>query len=48
MIAVVNPTSLALLKPAGQWGARGADIAVGEGQPLGRAAVLAAARTSVS
>jgi glycine dehydrogenase subunit 1 len=34
-IAVVNPTSLALLKPPGQWGKRGADIAVGEGQPLG-------------
>jgi glycine dehydrogenase subunit 1 len=35
LIAVVNPTSLALLKPPGEWGARGADIAVGEGQPLG-------------
>jgi glycine dehydrogenase subunit 1 len=35
VIAVVNPTSLALLKPPGQWGARGADIACGEGQPLG-------------
>jgi glycine dehydrogenase subunit 1 len=35
VIAVVNPTALALLKPPGQWGARGADIAVGEGQPLG-------------
>lgn len=35
VIAVVNPTSLALLKPPGQWGARGADICVGEGQPLG-------------
>ena len=35
VIAVVNPTSLALLKPPGQWGAKGADIAVGEGQPLG-------------
>jgi len=35
VIAVVNPTSLALLKPPGQWGARGADIVVGEGQPLG-------------
>ncbi|MBV8146842.1 MAG: aminomethyl-transferring glycine dehydrogenase subunit GcvPA [Gammaproteobacteria bacterium] len=35
VIAVVNPTSLALLKPPGEWGARGADIAVGEGQPLG-------------
>src|SRR5579862_8470310 len=35
VIAVVNPTALALLKPPGQWGAKGADIAVGEGQPLG-------------
>jgi len=35
VVAVVNPTSLALLKPPGQWGTRGADIAVGEGQPLG-------------
>jgi glycine dehydrogenase subunit 1 len=35
VIAVVNPTSLALLKPPGEWGARGADIVVGEGQPLG-------------
>lgn len=35
VIAVVNPTSLALLKPPGQWGAQGADIVVGEGQPLG-------------
>jgi glycine dehydrogenase subunit 1 len=35
VIAVVNPTSLALLKPPGQWGTRGADIAVGDGQPLG-------------
>jgi glycine dehydrogenase subunit 1 len=37
VIAVVNPTSLALLKPPGEWGesGRGADIAVGEGQPLG-------------
>jgi len=34
-IAVVNPTSLALLKPPGEWGTKGADIAVGEGQPLG-------------
>ena len=36
---MVNPTSLALLKPPGQWGSqganKGADIAVGEGQPLG-------------
>src|ERR1700756_4037681 len=35
VIAVVNPISLALLKPPGEWGGRGADIAVGEGQPLG-------------
>src|SRR5690349_2128092 len=35
VIAVVNPTSLALLKAPGQWGKTGADIVVGEGQPLG-------------
>jgi glycine dehydrogenase subunit 1 len=35
VIGVVNPISLALLKPPGQWGAAGADIACGEGQPLG-------------
>ncbi len=40
VIAVVNPISLALLKPPAQWGtgaggAQGADIVVGEGQPLG-------------
>ncbi|MBS3800267.1 MAG: aminomethyl-transferring glycine dehydrogenase subunit GcvPA [Thioalkalivibrio sp.] len=35
VIAVVNPVSLALLKPPGEWGSHGADIAVGEGQPLG-------------
>ena len=35
VIACVNPISLALLKPPGQWGADGAEIAVGEGQPLG-------------
>ncbi len=34
-IAVVNPTSLALLKAPGQWGEDGVDICVGEGQPLG-------------
>ena len=34
-IAVVNPLSLGLLAPPGAWGAKGADIAVGEGQPLG-------------
>jgi glycine dehydrogenase subunit 1 len=35
MIAVVNPTALAILKPPGEWGENGADIVVGEGQPLG-------------
>jgi glycine dehydrogenase subunit 1 len=35
MVGVVNPTSLAVLKPPGRWGAKGADIAVGDGQPLG-------------
>jgi glycine dehydrogenase subunit 1 len=34
-IGVVNPVSLALLKPPGQWGESGVDIVVGEGQPLG-------------
>jgi glycine dehydrogenase subunit 1 len=35
VIAVTNPTSLALLAPPGEWGTQGADIVVGEGQPLG-------------
>ena len=35
VIGVVNPVALALLAPPGQWGNAGADIAVGEGQPLG-------------
>jgi len=44
VIAVVNPMSLALLKPPGEWGSAdsdannnvsGADITCGEGQPLG-------------
>jgi glycine dehydrogenase subunit 1 len=40
VIALVNPTSLALLKAPGQWGRRsdgrqGVDIVCGEGQPLG-------------
>ena len=35
VVAVVNPTSLALLNPPGLWGSKGADIACGEGQPLG-------------
>jgi glycine dehydrogenase subunit 1 len=34
-IGVVNPMLCALLTPPGQWGANGADIACGEGQPLG-------------
>jgi glycine dehydrogenase subunit 1 len=34
-IAVVNPLALALLKPPGAWGEKGADICVGDGQPLG-------------
>jgi glycine dehydrogenase subunit 1 len=35
VIAVVNPMSLALLTPPGEWGERGADIVCGDGQPLG-------------
>ncbi|MGB5247533.1 MAG: aminomethyl-transferring glycine dehydrogenase subunit GcvPA [Woeseia sp.] len=35
VIAVVNPTSLAVLKAPGSWGNFGADITCGEGQPLG-------------
>ncbi len=39
VIAVVNPLALALLKPPGAWGdagkSQGADICVGDGQPLG-------------
>jgi glycine dehydrogenase subunit 1 len=41
VIAVVNPTSLAMLKPPGEWGTGGGsgkvgvDIVVGDGQPLG-------------
>jgi glycine dehydrogenase subunit 1 len=34
-IALVNPVALALLAPPGGWGVKGADIAVGEAQPLG-------------
>lgn len=34
-IAVVNPVSLALLQPPGEWGREGVDISCGEGQPLG-------------
>ena len=35
VIALVNPVTLAVLKPPGRWGALGADIACGDGQPLG-------------
>jgi glycine dehydrogenase subunit 1 len=34
-IATVNPLSTALLKPPGEWGSEGADIACGDGQPFG-------------
>ena len=34
-IGLVNPTAMALLTPPGQWGTDGADIACGDGQPLG-------------
>jgi glycine cleavage system P protein (glycine dehydrogenase) subunit 1 len=36
VIAVVNPTAMALITPPGEWGSNtGADIVCGEGQPLG-------------
>lgn len=35
VIAVANPIALAVLRPPGAWGATGADIACGDGQPLG-------------
>ena len=35
VIAIVNPTALAVLKAPGSWGEAGADIVCGEGQPLG-------------
>lgn len=35
LIAVANPMTLALLKPPGEWGGAGADIACGDGQPFG-------------
>ncbi len=39
VVGVVNPTSLALIKPPGDWGTSseggGADIACGDGQPFG-------------
>jgi len=34
-IGVANPVAAAVLAPPGEWGEEGADIAVGEGQPLG-------------
>ncbi|MFO8155188.1 MAG: aminomethyl-transferring glycine dehydrogenase subunit GcvPA, partial [Thiohalospira sp.] len=34
-IGLVNPIALAVLTPPGEWGRDGADIACGEGQPLG-------------
>jgi glycine dehydrogenase subunit 1 len=35
VIGVVNPLSLAVLKPPREWGATGADIVCGDGQPFG-------------
>jgi glycine dehydrogenase subunit 1 len=35
VIGAVNPTSLAVLKPPGEWGDGGADIACGDAQPFG-------------
>ncbi len=35
VIATVNPVAMSLLTPPGEWGEKGADIACGEGQPLG-------------
>lgn len=35
VIGVVNPLVMSVIKPPGQWCEKGADIAVGEGQPLG-------------
>ncbi|HNH43791.1 MAG TPA: aminomethyl-transferring glycine dehydrogenase subunit GcvPA, partial [Agitococcus sp.] len=35
VIAVVNPMALAILTPPSEWGDKGADIVVGEGQPFG-------------
>ncbi|MDM8567205.1 aminomethyl-transferring glycine dehydrogenase subunit GcvPA [Candidatus Halobeggiatoa sp. HSG11] len=34
-IGLVNPLTLAVLSPPGEWGVNGADIVCGEGQPLG-------------
>jgi glycine dehydrogenase subunit 1 len=35
VIGSVNPTSLGILKPPGEWGTKGVDIACGDCQPLG-------------
>lgn len=35
VIGDVNPIAMALLKPPGKWGEKGADIVAGNGQPLG-------------
>ena len=35
VIALVNPLAMTLIKPPGDWGDEGADIACGDGQPLG-------------
>ncbi len=35
VIGLVNPVAMGLLSPPGEWGSNGADIACGEGQPLG-------------
>ena len=35
VIAVINPLTMAVLKPPGEWGNGGVDIACGDGQPLG-------------
>ncbi len=35
VIGLVNPIAMALVEAPGNWGSNGADIAVGDGQPLG-------------
>lgn len=35
VIGLVNPLAMSILTPPGEWGAAGADIGCGEGQPLG-------------
>jgi glycine dehydrogenase subunit 1 len=35
VIAIVNPIAISLLKDPGKWGENGADIVIGDGQPLG-------------